>query len=53
MIREKLLEHLPQEVPYNVQQVQAQRGDLGALHQVYTQSRTAGSWREKGVGLPD
>lgn len=23
-IREKLLEHLPQEIPYNVQQVQAQ-----------------------------
>ncbi|KAM7069460.1 GTPase Era, mitochondrial isoform 3-T3 [Molossus nigricans] len=45
IIREKLLEHLPQEVPYNVQQVQAQEKDLGALHQAHTQSRTAGSER--------
>ena len=29
MIREKLLEYLPQEVPYNVQQVQAHWGVMG------------------------
>ncbi|XP_036745720.1 GTPase Era, mitochondrial isoform X4 [Manis pentadactyla] len=37
IIREKLLEHLPQEIPYSVQQVQAQQNDLEAPYQPHTQ----------------
>lgn len=37
IIREKLLEHLPQEIPYSVQQVQAQKNDLEAPYQPHTQ----------------
>ncbi|KAK2507525.1 hypothetical protein MC885_003215 [Smutsia gigantea] len=55
MIREKLLEHLPQEIPYSVQQVQTQQNALEAPYQPCTQlgSRDVGKtvvWEEGPSG---
>lgn len=47
MIREKLLEYLPQEVPYNVQQVQAQLGVMGLS---IRHTPGADSWVPKRAG---